>query len=159
MEVLRYCNALCDHKGREIEGVIAEEVTFKLALEGWIGVSPCRWGKGKMFQVAVAACMPKDSDTDWGWGGAGELNGPVTQYISAALIVTSSLRSSKGRGATIFRALRKRLLIHSLHFWKKESFFEYEGQNGRLGRKFLKALHVRMLIHYILKNSIRRAQK
>lgn len=69
-----------------------------------------------MFQVAVAAFVPKDSDTEWGWGGAGELNGPVTQHISAALMVTSSLPSSKGRGARIFRALRKRLLIHPLHF-------------------------------------------
>lgn len=34
MEVLRYCNVLCDHRVREIKEGIAEEVTFTLALEG-----------------------------------------------------------------------------------------------------------------------------
>lgn len=34
MEVVRHCKVLCDHRGREIKEGIAEEVTFKLALEG-----------------------------------------------------------------------------------------------------------------------------
>ena len=65
----------------------------------------------------------------------GTLDSPVTQRTSAGLMFTSSLSSWGGRGAMSVG------ITASLLPPLKKVLFGDEGENGRLGRKCLEALH------------------
>lgn len=94
---------MCYHRGTRIKEGIAEEATFELVLEGWIGVCQAKNGE-KMFRAGVAVCMHTGSDAELGVSGDTEWSSDPAYHVrclmfACCLMFTSSLSSWEGGGA------------------------------------------------------------